>query len=88
MYVGWVPRLATDERFGVAELLVDERVRHFWDDQGAIATAIDGPESALAYDVYYLWGPDAEWGDRPDASGSPVVHETDRLLAALRPHLQ
>ena len=31
VYVGWLPMLPTDARFGVAELMVDDRVRHFWD---------------------------------------------------------
>ncbi len=48
--------------------LPDERVSHFWDGQGALKTAYQRvmKMSEPAWDVYYVYGRNAEWsGDPP-----------------------
>ena len=40
-----------------------------------------------AYDFFYVYGPGAQWGDEPAATGAPVVVEADKLERALHPYL-
>ena len=80
----WVPRIATGERFGVTELVADERAVHYW-DEGLVVPAHYGDPSD--YDIGYVFGPDAAWGDPPAETGRPVVFETARLGRALAPYL-
>lgn len=80
----WVPRVSTDERFGVAGLVTDDRATHFW-DEGLVVPAYFADPST--YDVGYVFGPDAGWGDPPAISGRPVVFEADRLSRALARYL-
>ncbi len=84
VYVVWVPRLATDERFGVADLIVDERAVHYWDEGWLVSAALG---DASDYDVFYAYGPEASWGDPPSETGRPVVLEAARLGRALEPYL-
>ena len=73
MYVVWVPSLPADNESRVPAAttkLPDERVGHYWDEKGALKVAyqhtlkMDEP----AWDVYYVYGRDAEWtGDLPPA---------------------
>lgn len=86
VYVVWVPRIPTDERFQVAELIVDKRATHFWDNQRRIENHF-AAQGGAAYDFFYLYGPDARWGDEPVSTGAPVVAEGDKLAQALRPYL-
>ena len=74
VYVAWLPTLPTDARFSVADLMVDDRVRHFWDgDQllGSYFARLIGAPGAVAWDVFFLYPPDASWGDRPRVAGAP-----------------
>jgi hypothetical protein len=94
VYAVWLPMLPTDERFGVADLMVDERVSHFWDGgrvMGRYYAALAGwPEGQVAWDAIFVYGPAAAWRDRPDepiGSGGPVVDVTRQVLAALEPYL-
>jgi hypothetical protein len=71
--------------------MVDDRVRHFWDGHrllGAHFAKVTGAEAgAVAWDVFFLYAPDASWGDQPQASGAPVVVKAARLQSALEPYL-
>jgi hypothetical protein len=76
--------------------LADPRVRQYWDGEGITGTYFAGIDlgglgySGFVYDVFYVFGPDAEWGDSPAplvASGAPVAYEGDDLVAALRAQL-
>jgi hypothetical protein len=90
VYVVWLPVLATDERFGVANLLVDERATHFWDGDRKVGThfaAREGSAGTFAWDVYYLFAPDAAWEDEPLSTSAPVVVESAKLADALQPYL-
>lgn len=93
VYVVWLPVLATDERFGVADVLVDERVRQFWDGDRLVSDEVgrlSGAEEGLAWDVYLAFGPDATWDRRlpaPLGSEGPVVVQIESLATLLRPYL-
>ena len=84
VYVVWVPRVSTDERFGVTDLVTDERATHFWDEGLVVPDYFEDPNT---YDIGYVFGPDASWGDPPAASGRPVIAETARLDRELAPYL-
>lgn len=93
VYVVWLPVLPSDERFGVADVLVDERVRQFWDNDRLVSDEVGrlaGADEGLAWDVYLVFGPDATWDRRlpaPLGSGAPVVVQIDALNTILRPYL-
>lgn len=76
----------------VAELLVDARAKHYWDGDRKlgrqVAHILGDDERSPAWDIFLVYGPDAAWGDRPDASGSPVISESGALERALEPHLK
>jgi hypothetical protein len=93
VYAVWLPVLATDERFEVAEVMVDSRVSHYWDAEQRVSDALrevaQVPEGVLLWDAFLLFGPDASWTGRPPeplARAAPVVNELARLEQALRPH--
>jgi hypothetical protein len=75
----------------VAQLLVDARAKHYWDgdrDLGQEVARIVGREDgSAAWDIFLVYGPDAAWGDRPAATGSPVISESGALKEALDPYL-
>jgi hypothetical protein len=74
----------------VAELLVDARAKHYWDgdrDLGHEVASILGRDGQAAWDVFLVYGPDAAWGDRPAATGSPVISKSGALKQALDPYL-
>ena len=63
----------------------DTRVTHFWDGDRLVgqwfANQVDGYEG-LAWDAYYLYGPDATWETvlNPLAgSGGTIIGERDTL---------
>lgn len=69
----------------------------YWDGEGITGTYFAETDlgglgySGFVYDVYYVFGPAATWGDEPEplaGSGAPVVYEGEMLLAALRAQLQ
>jgi hypothetical protein len=91
VYVAWLPMLPTDERFRVADLMVDDRVRHFWDGNrllGSYFAKLTGAGAgAVAWDVFFLYPPGASWGDQPQAAGGPVVEEAANLERAVEPYV-
>jgi hypothetical protein len=94
VYVVWLPVLATDERFEVADLLVDPRATHFWDGGRLVSDALAGvagvPADGLLWDAFLVFAPDAAWESAPPepvARGAPVVSEVQRLERALEPYL-
>lgn len=66
VYVVWVPSLPADNESKVPAAttkIPDERATHYWDAEGKLKTAY---QRALkmkepAWDVYYVYGQDAEW---------------------------
>jgi hypothetical protein len=89
VYVVWVPRVPTEERFQVADEIVDERATHYWDNERRIEEHVAGPGNygGAAYDYFHVYGPDAAWGDKPKATGAPVISEASKLEEALQPYV-
>jgi hypothetical protein len=83
--------LPADANPEVADLLVDARAKHYWDGERKlgreVARILGNNETSPAWDVFLVYGPDAAWGDRPAASGSPVISESGKLERALDPYL-
>jgi hypothetical protein len=84
--------LLPDENPQVANLLVDRRATHYWDGDRRlgryVARELGSGDGMAAWDIFLVYGPDARWGDRPDAVGSPVVSATGRLRRALAPYVR
>jgi hypothetical protein len=82
-----------DARFDVADVMVDQRATHFWDNTQLVSddlAAASRTPGQLVWDAFYVFGPDASWGARPPrplGSGSPVVDHMASLLTLLRPYL-
>jgi hypothetical protein len=68
-------------------VMPDLRVQHFWDTELEaaqwFARHVDGYEG-VAWDVYYLYGPEAIWETIPDvliSSGGTIYRERQTLKA-------
>ncbi len=88
----WFNVLGGDDRSRwPADLLSDSRVAHYWDPDGEtgfwFADHRDnydthGYVGGLAWDIYYLFGPDAQWNDFPGpeiVSGTTILGTSSRL---------
>jgi hypothetical protein len=95
VYAVWVPFSGgTSQAADVSRrVLPDERVLHFWD--GAAVTSewfaanVDH-SPAPAWDVYYLFGPNASWSDVPGpivSSGATIIGQSSSLQDAIAPLL-
>jgi hypothetical protein len=71
-------------------------VTQYWDGDGITGTYFADADlgglgySGFVYDVYYVFGPGATWGEAPGplaGSGAPVLYEGEKLRAALRAQL-
>ena len=67
----------------------DPRVMHFWDGEYVagrwFTRQVDGYEG-IAWDIYYLYGPDASWETIPSpliGSGSTIYGERETLKMQL-----
>ena len=86
MYAIWLQMLATDSSQEWDETTMpDARVKHFWDGEREaaqwFAKNVDGYEG-VAWDMYYLYGPDAVWETVPSplaGSGGTIVREHEKL---------
>lgn len=98
VYVVWLPMLDTDSRGEVdTDLIADPRVRQLWDGERVVGRWLAdarvggaGP-SGIVWDAYYLFGPDAEWNERPApvaGFGAPVISSTGDLERQLAPLLR
>lgn len=95
VYAVWVPFLGGTR--GAANLsqrvLSDPRVLHYWDD-AALSSAWFAEKvehsAAPAWDVYYLYGPDATWSGVPGpliSSGGTIIGKSSAIEAATTPLL-
>ena len=71
----------------------DPRVMHFWDGELQtgqwFAKNVDGYDG-VAWDIYYLFGPDAVWESIPSpfvGSGQTIYAERQQLLEQIGPML-
>jgi hypothetical protein len=95
VYAVWVPFSGgTSEAADVSRsVLPDPRVTHFWD--GSVVTSDWFAENVdhspfPAWDVYYLFGPNASWTDVPGpivSSGATIIGQSSALHDAIAPLL-
>jgi hypothetical protein len=95
VYAVWVPFLGgTEEASDLSRrVLPDPRVDQFWD--GAALTSAWFAKNVdhspgLAWDVFYLYGPDAMWSQVPGplvSSGGTIIGSSSSLNAAIMPLL-
>jgi hypothetical protein len=95
VYAIWVPFLGgTSEAAGVSRrVLSDPRVLQLWDGSALtsewFATNVEH-SSVPAWDVYYLYGPDAMWEGAPGplvSSGGTIIGRSSELKQAITPLL-
>lgn len=95
VYAVWVPFLGgTRESADLSRgVLPDPRVVQFWDGSSLTSQwfAENVEHSAApAWDVYYLYGPDATWTDAPGplaSSGGTIIGRSGELKQAISPLL-
>lgn len=95
VYAVWVPfNGGTSDAANVSRrVLPDPRVIQFWD--GSAITSEWFAENVdhspfPAWDVYYLFGPDASWTDVPEpivSSGATIIGQSSALKDAITPLL-
>ena len=95
MYAVWVPFLGANGQSAdlSRQVFPDPRVVQYWDG-GALtsrwfAQNVDH-SPGLAWDVYYLYGPDATWAKVPGplvSSGGSIIGQSGALDAAISPLL-
>jgi hypothetical protein len=91
VYAVWVPFLAgTQQAADVSQrVLPDPRVVHFWDGEAATSEWFaENVEHSFgpAWDVYYLYGPDATWREVPGplvSSGGTIIGRSSELNDAI-----
>ena len=95
VYAIWLPMLAGDRRSAWdPDLMPDPRVQHYWDGdrESGIWFADKGASfGGVAWDIYFLYGPDATWDAVPEpltSSGFTVIGSKDRLLSDIVPLLE
>jgi hypothetical protein len=78
VYVIWFSMIPTDARSRwrlTGHVIDDARVVHFWDEQRVVgrwfAEQARWDEGDVMWDVFFLYGPEAEWGERPS---EPLAH--------------
>jgi hypothetical protein len=95
VYAVWVPFLGgTRDAAALSQrVLPDPRVIQFWDETALtsdwFAQRVENSQ-APAWDVYYLYGPDARWTDVPAplaSSGATIIGRSSELKAAITPLL-
>ena len=64
----------------------DPRVRQLWDDEKLAGQFFADQEGflfgSIAYDIYYLYGPESRWDSKPSSlvsSGYPVIGKSNQL---------
>ncbi|MFQ5968508.1 MAG: hypothetical protein ACE5MI_13015 [Acidimicrobiia bacterium] len=94
VYAIWMPMLFSDARFRWDPgLLPDSRVVHFWDERRVtgqwFAQEVLGYRG-IAWDIFFLYGPEAAWEATPEplvSRGSTVIGRRDQLQTSILPLL-
>ncbi len=95
VYAVWVPFLGGNEQAAdlSGQVLPDPRVIQYWDDAAAtsawFAKHVER-SSAPAWDVFFLYGPNAEWTSIPGplaSSGGTIIGQSSALANAIGPLL-
>ena len=95
VYAIWLPMLWSDARgMWNGNTMPDKRVMHYWDGEAVIgqwfAKEVDGYEG-IAWDIYYLYGPDATWETVPTplvGSAVTIYGERETLEMQVRTLLE
>ena len=98
VYVVWEPMLPTDRfRMTRSGLIDDARATHYKDDTqisgkwfGRIYGESGGPGGSVAWDIAYVYGPEATWDEQPSPMlgwGAAVIGQKAKLMAILAPLL-
>ena len=99
VYAVWFSMIPTDARSRwnwTGGILEDSRVTHYWDEKKKVGRfyADKEPETDdpdVVWDAFYLYGPDAEWKNKPEpliSTGITVENEFDKLKSSLAPLLK
>lgn len=91
----WFDMLPGDSRQLLdTRVLADPRVTYYWDAGKVVGSWFTGHvthRAGITWDAYFLYGPDATWGQRPgrlvSASVGPVIGSTGALTSAIRPYV-
>ena len=97
VYAVWFTMIRGDKRRAFdAQILTDERVTHLWDEEHNIGRwfaqnfEVEGCNKEVAWDVFFVFEPDAAWKDRPESlvdAGAPIWTRREDLRDALEPLL-
>jgi hypothetical protein len=101
VYAVWLPMVWSDTRRAwESSVLADPRVIHFWDEQRttgqwfaehtAVSPWLQGYRG-VAWDMYYLYGPEARWDLTPSplmSKGRPIYHQRLALQRSILPLLE
>lgn len=97
IYVDWAKKKPADDRSRWdADVLPDDRAIHFWDEEQAVgrwfadADLEDFGYGPVAKDMYYLFGPDAQWDETPSSlilAERFIVEHKQEFTAAVEPLL-
>jgi len=95
VYAVWFNMLPADDYSEWDDsLLTDDRVIHFWDQPKEVgrwyAQQDVYPVGPVAYDIYFLYGPEAEWEEIPKpllSLGSTILGQKTRLSEVIAPLL-
>src|SRR6266700_3457164 len=87
VYAVWIPMLWSDAREKWdGNVMPDARVMHFWDGERQagqwFAKQVDGYDGT-AWDMYYLYGPQATWETVPTPlvdSGGTIYSQHETLM--------
>lgn len=86
VYVVWEPMLGgrRDHALEATALMPDPRVHHFWNDQFIVGNHFrEAAFGRTAWDIYFLYGSEAEWAAMPGpqiSSGFTIYSRRDQLL--------
>ncbi len=91
VYTVWLPMLWSDSReMWDGTIMPDARVVQYWDGELKMgqwfARGLDGYQG-IAWDVYYLFGPDATWENLPApllGSGRTIYSQHETLAIQIR----
>jgi hypothetical protein len=95
VYAVWLPMVWSDtRRAGESSALADPRVIHFWDEKRTVgqwfAEHTEGYRG-IAWDIYYLYAPEARWDLTPSlliSKGRTIYHQRLALQRSILPLLE
>ena len=74
-------------------IIPDTRATQYWDKDKTVSSwlsHLSEDYDGVDWDVYYLFGPDARWDEKPTpirSVGATILFESDKLLESIEPLL-